>query len=182
MGCQHVEFELLGQVRLGQLPEQSTVGLADGIDQQIAALDGQDIAEGFAGFRMGRGFDICEGSFADGHLAYIQGNDPGIRCAGLKALLSNHGQTVLIAADDDDIGRLLRKGQSQRAAKTVGSSADDGCSVFPRLARSHGRLIEPSVDAPSSTGLGSSIRTVGTIGRGAIGISLCVAERPKRLR
>ena len=60
MGCQHVEFELLGQVRLGQLPEQSTVGLADGIDQQIAALDGQDIAEGFAGFRKGGSFDIWE--------------------------------------------------------------------------------------------------------------------------
>jgi subtilisin family serine protease len=80
------------------------------------------------------GFDIREGFLADGHLAYIQRNDGDARCAGLKTLLSNHSQTVLIAADDDDIGGLLGEGQSQRSAKTIGSSADDGCSVFPTLA------------------------------------------------
>jgi hypothetical protein len=49
---------------------------------------------------------------ADGHLAYIQRNDVDALCAGLKTLLSNHGQTVLIAQLQGSAERVFKSGDA----------------------------------------------------------------------
>ena len=54
MAGKYVEFKLRDKVLLGELLDESSVGFAYGIDQQIAALNGQNIAQSF---RFGKSID-----------------------------------------------------------------------------------------------------------------------------